>query len=117
MDTFIERNGFGLLGRILTHNNRFVNLQIIQTVSIMLQNIKSIERRCKPIQILTFSLDYMLSHPFLQILISHKYNFYDEEIVDTLVNFLRSLALKIDAGTIQFFANERTKNFPLLAVT
>jgi len=42
----------------------------------------------------------MLSHPFLQNLISHKYNFYDEEIVDTLVNFLRSLALKIDAGTI-----------------
>lgn len=72
----------------------------------MLQNIKSIERRY-----------YMLSHPFLQILISHKHNFYDEEIVDTLVNFLRSLALKIDSDTIRFFANERHKNFPLLAVT
>lgn len=47
-----------------------------------------------------FAIDYMLSHPFLQTLISHKYNFNDEEIVDTLVNFLRSLALKIDADTI-----------------
>lgn len=53
----------------------------------------------------------------MQILISHKHNLFDEEIVDTLVNFLRSLALKIDADTIKFFANERHRNFPLLAVT
>lgn len=58
----------------------------------------------------------MLGHPFIQALICHKYNFYDEEIVDQLINFLRSLALKIDATTVQFFANKRHTNFPLLAV-
>ncbi len=36
MDTFIEMNGLNLFGEILKINNKFVNMQIIQTTSIML---------------------------------------------------------------------------------
>lgn len=57
-----------------------------------------------------------MGHPFLQSLIAHKYNFFDEELVDHLINFLRSLALKIDSSNVQFFANQKYANFPLLAV-
>ena len=58
-----------------------------------------------------------MSHPFLNTLISFKYNFYDEELVDTLVSFLKSLALQIDAETVKLFTNSKSNNFPLLAVT
>jgi len=58
-----------------------------------------------------------LSHPFLNRLISFKFNFYDEEIVDTFVSFLKAIALQIDENTIKFFTNSRNNNFPLLAIT
>ena len=50
-------------------------------------------------------------------LISFKFNFYDEELVDTFVSFLKAIALQIDETTITFFTNSRNNNFPLLAVT
>ena len=58
-----------------------------------------------------------MSHPFLNKLISFKFNFYDEELVDIFISFLKSLALQIDSTTIKFFINTRTNNFPLLAIT
>ena len=58
-----------------------------------------------------------MSHPFLNKLISFKFNFYDEELVDTFISFLKALALSIDNITIKFFVNARTNNFPLLAIT
>ena len=59
----------------------------------------------------------MLSHTFLNRLISFKFNFYDEELVDCFISFLKSLALQINSTTIKFFTNSRTNNFPLLAIT
>ena len=50
-------------------------------------------------------------------LISFKFNFYDEELVDIFISFLKALALQIDSSTIKFFVNSRTNNFPLLAIT
>ena len=105
-------------------NNRIVNIQLIQTTSILLQNIKSEEKKCKYFFLspagkpeLCCSSDYILSHPFLNKLISFKFNFYDEEVVDTFISFLKALALSIDETTIKFFMNARTNNFPLLAIT
>ena len=118
MDTLIEHNLFHNFELILKMNNRVVNLQLIQTTSILLQNIKAEEKKCKLIYPLTLEiLDYILSHPFLNKLISFKFNFYDEELVDIFISFLKSLALQIDSTTIKFFINTRTNNFPLLAIT
>ena len=50
-------------------------------------------------------------------MISFKFNFYDEELVDTFISFLKALAIQIDHDTIKFFINTRTNNFPLLAIT
>jgi hypothetical protein len=115
MDTLIERKTLSHLTRILMLNNRCINLQLLQTTSIMLANIKSTEKKCKSPLINTS--DYILSHPFLHELISFKFNYYDEEIVDQLISFLKSLALSLDATTIKFFTNEKHSNFPLLYVT
>jgi protein CLEC16A len=106
METMIEENCFTHFTEILLMNNRVVNLQLIQTTSILLCNIKAPEKKY-----------YILSHPFLNKLISFKFNFYDEEFVDTFISFLKALALQIDETTIKFFTNSRSNNFPLLAVT
>lgn len=68
--------------RILSLNNRLVNMQLIQTTSIFLINIE------KPT-----SKFYILCHPFLNKLISFNFNFYDEELVDIYIPFIKSLAL------------------------
>ena len=78
-------------------NNRNVNIQLIQTISILVNNIKSTDKKCKYYFINQFNesfcLVYILSHPFLNKLISFKFNFYDEELLDTFIAFLKSLAL------------------------
>ena len=47
MDTLIEDNLFHTFELILKMNNRLVNLQLIQTTSILLQNVKAMEKKCK----------------------------------------------------------------------
>ena len=58
-----------------------------------------------------------MSHPILNKLISFKFNFYDEELVDIFISFLKSLALQLNSTTIKFFINARAMHFPLLSVT
>ena len=47
MDNLIEQNVFKDFVCILRLNNRLVNIQLIQTTSILLQNIKAEEKKCK----------------------------------------------------------------------
>ena len=47
MDMFIERNILHTFDQILQMNNRNVNMQLIQTTSIFVVNVKATERRCK----------------------------------------------------------------------
>eukprot|EP00347_Sterkiella_histriomuscorum_P015039 403358539 len=90
-DIFCEKNTLESFVKILNMNNRFANMQLIQT-------------------------NYILSHPFLNKLISFNFNFYDEELVDVYISFLKSLALQINNDTIRFFFNQRFNNFPLFAI-
>ena len=46
-DIFCERNTLESFSRILNLNNRFVNMQLIQTSSIFLQNINAMTKKCK----------------------------------------------------------------------
>ena len=111
-DTFCERNMMEHFCRILAMDNRQVNLQLIQTTSIFVQNISQEEKRCKFLSLTI--LDYILCHPFLNKLIEYHFNFFDEELLDIYVAFLKSLALIITPGTIHFFYNHKNKTFPLL---
>ena len=52
-----------------------------------------------------FYKDYILCHPYLNKLIQFDYNFYDEEMVDIYVSFIKSLALCLNENSIQFFYN------------
>ena len=45
-------------------------------------------------------VDYILSHPFLNKLISYQYDYCDEELVDIYIAFLKSLVLQLNSDTI-----------------
>jgi len=103
-ETFIDSDVLqGDLVRFLTWNKRLRNIQIIQTTSMLIQNIETKTR-----------MFYLLGNPFLNLLISYDFGFArDDELVDYYVNFLKSLTLKLDSETVNFFFNDRLKTFPL----
>ena len=104
---FIERNLLNVFERILDKSNAHLNTQLIQTTSILIQNIHNKEESF-----------YMLSHPFLNKLISYNFDLDENnELVDYFISFLKMLSLKIDSSTIQFFYNKKFCNFPLYGVS
>lgn len=57
---------------------------------------------------------YLLGNPFLNQLILHDFEFTrDDELIDYYVNFLKSLAIKLNRETVNFFFNDKLKTFPL----
>lgn len=46
-------------------------------------------------------------------LIEFRFNFYDEELLDIYISFLKSLALILNASSINFFYNNKHRQFPL----
>lgn len=96
-EVFMERNLMGLFLRILKKANDELNKQIIQTVSILIQNIKKEEE-----------LFYMLSHEFMNELICFDFDLaLNNELVDHFISFLKMLTINIiDESKIQFFYNK-----------
>lgn len=57
---------------------------------------------------------YIFGHGFMNEIISFDYNFAsDDELVDYFVSFLKSLTLKLNEETVNFFFNDKFKTFPL----
>ena len=50
--------------------------------------------------IVVFIIDYILCHPFLNKLIEFNFNFYDEELVDIYISFIKSLSLLLNQNSI-----------------
>lgn len=51
----------------------------------------------------------------MNALVGHAHNFYDEELVDIYVAFLKSLALQLTPQTASLFVNAKARHFPLMA--
>ena len=63
-------------------------------------------------------LFYLLGNPFLTHLMQYEFTFKDDdELCDYFVNFLKSMVLRLDNETINFFFNDRLQTFPLLSAT
>lgn len=84
-------------------NNRAINLQIIKSFSVLILNISN-----------TTTLYYIFSNNFINHIISNDYEKYDDDFISYYVNFLKSLCLKMDTTTIQFFYHKQHNSFPLL---
>lgn len=95
----------------LTHFSKYVSqsdamssvkVQVIQTLSILVANVSSTEM-----------IFYILSNNHINDLIVHPFDFSNEEILSHYISFLKTLSLRLDPQTIQFFFNEQAQDFPL----
>ena len=83
-------------------------MQIIKTLSVLIINISN-----------KVTLYYLLSNNFINKIINtinEDFIKYDEDFLSYYVNFLKSISLKIDLNTLQFFFMSQTNSFPLLEV-
>lgn len=84
-------------------NNRQISLQIIKSFSVLILNTTN-----------TTTLYYIFSNNFINQILTNEYEKYDDDFLSYYVNFLKSLSLKIDNTTIQFFFQKQFYSFPLL---
>ena len=81
-----------------------VKVQILQTLSIFFQNLQS-----------DTIIFYLLSNNHLNELITHRFDFHDDELMSYYISFLKALSLRLNADTIHFFFNPgKVPEFPLL---
>ena len=84
-------------------NIRNISLEIIKTFSILIQSTSN-----------TTTLYYLFSNNFLNQIITNDYERQDEDFLSYYVNFLKSLSLKLDTTTVQFFFHKQMNSFPML---
>jgi len=86
-----------------TLGSTIISIQIIQSFSILILNIS------KPI-----TQYYIFSNNFINQIISQDCSKHDDEFLAYYINFIKSLSLKIDSNTIQFFFHEQHNSFLLI---
>ncbi|KAF5813334.1 hypothetical protein HanXRQr2_Chr03g0097101 [Helianthus annuus] len=101
---FMEKKVMGEFVRILKIS-KIVSVQLLQTMSIMIQNLKS-----------DHSIYYLLSNELINFLITYPFDFRDEELLSYYVSFLRAISGKLNKNTISLLVKtekEEIVSFPL----
>jgi len=88
---------------LLESNLDEIHIQILQTISILIQNVSDSNQLCK---VFGLVLVYIMSHRTMNKIIGYSYNFDNDEIVNYFIAFLKSLAVRLDDESIKFFFNE-----------
>uniref|UniRef100_A0A5S6QMS8 FPL domain-containing protein n=1 Tax=Trichuris muris TaxID=70415 RepID=A0A5S6QMS8_TRIMR len=102
-DFFLEKNMLAFFLFIMRQKcGRYVCLQLLQTLNILFENIRH-----------ETSLYYLLSNNHVNSIITHRFDFSDEEILAYYISFLKTLSFKLNPNTVHFFFNEHTNDFPL----
>lgn len=106
-DFFMEKQVMATFVRILKANRKSptVAVQLLQTLSIMIQNIRS-----------EHAIYYLFSNEYINHLITFPYDFRHEELLAYYIIFLRTISMKLDRNTVSFFIktdNEEVVSFPL----
>ncbi|KAI9112504.1 hypothetical protein K1719_016427 [Acacia pycnantha] len=103
---FMERQVMGEFVRILKQSTTVsVSIQLLQTVSIMIQNLKS-----------EHAIYYMFSNEHMNYLITYSFDFRNEELLLYYASFLRAISGKLNENTIPLLVktrNEEVVSFPL----
>ncbi|XP_057311483.1 protein CLEC16A-like [Hydractinia symbiolongicarpus] len=102
-DFFLEKNMLLFFLKFMTQNcGSYVTVQLLQTLNILFENIRH-----------QTSLYFLLSNNHVNSIIVHKFDFSNEEVLAYYISFLKTLSLKLNMQTINFFFNERKSDFPL----
>ena len=101
---FKDEEIFEGIKNIYFRENYDINCTIIQSLSILVVNI---------VKSKSF-LYFILSNNFINDLLLIDYSKYDDEYYSYYVNFIKSLAMRLDDNTFLLFYNKRSCLFPLL---
>ncbi|XP_050236865.1 protein TRANSPARENT TESTA 9-like isoform X1 [Mercurialis annua] len=105
-ELFMEKQVMGEFVRILKICRAVsVSLQLLQTMSIMIQNLKS-----------EHAIYYMFSNEHINFLITYKFDFRHDELLSYYISFLRAISGKLNKNTISLLVktqNDDVVSFPL----
>ena len=106
-DFFLEAQTLSHCVRLLgasTSRQTSVAVQMLQTMSIMIQNIRR-----------DTSVYYLFSNNHINRLIAYDFDFANEELLAFYISFLKTVSLRLNEGTVQFFFQGHTDppSFPL----
>ncbi|KAJ1420056.1 hypothetical protein B484DRAFT_333255, partial [Ochromonadaceae sp. CCMP2298] len=106
-DFFCEKNMLSLFLEIMSSPGgcpSTVHIQILQTLSILISCVRN-----------ETSLYYLLSNNYINEIILHAHDFADDEsLCAQFASFMKSLSLKLNIQTVQFFFIEESGAFPIL---
>ena len=108
-DFFCEKNMLSLILEVMWTETGCpvkVHVQILQTLSILINSIRN-----------ETSLYYLLSNNYINEIIIFPHDFEDDNgdgVCEQFISFLKTLSLKLNEHTVQFFFIEKTGAFPLL---
>ena len=103
---FSEKNMIAMLVDLMRSERGLAALkvQVLQTLSILVQNVEDVQK-----------LYYLLSNNFVNALIDLHTDTLEEEVLHNYAAFIKTLGLRLDSMTVQFFFDWRTQSFPLYA--
>lgn len=93
---------------LLQRSNRggHVAMQVLQTLSILIQNITTQQ-----------TLYYLFSNDHINTIAGMGFDFGDDEVLGYYVNLLKTISLRLNEDTVQFFFHQDAKtgraSFPL----
>ncbi|CAL8071499.1 unnamed protein product [Calicophoron daubneyi] len=103
MDFFLEKNVLEYFLKYVKQDpGRDVCVQLLQTLNILFENISN-----------QTAIYYLLSNNHTNEIITHRFDFTDEEIVAYYISFLKTLSLRLNSNTIHFFYVESRREFDL----
>ncbi|KAI4380577.1 hypothetical protein MLD38_006754 [Melastoma candidum] len=105
-DFFMEKQVMGEFVRILKISKSInVSLQLLQTISIMIQNLKN-----------EHAIYYLFSNEHINYLITYSFDFNNEELLSYYISFLRAVSGKLNKNTISLLVktqDDEVVAFPL----
>eukprot|EP00038_Savillea_parva_P014805 m.12143 g.12143 ORF g.12143 m.12143 type:complete len:956 (-) comp2913_c0_seq1:150-3017(-) len=100
---FLEKNMIAYFDKFLGQGaGAFINTQLLQTLMMLLDNIDT-----------PTSIWFLLSKNHMNSIITHKFDFQEEEVLAYYISFMKSLSMKLTPDTLLFFHNEHLPDFPL----
>ena len=103
LDAFCSNNILSTLQKLNNLGIYLINYSLIQALSFLLVNLTN-----------NTTTYYIYSNNILNEMITITIQNYDDEYLSYYINFLKSIALRIETDTIQFFYNENTNSFPIV---
>jgi len=79
-----------------------VDIAILHTYSMLVQNIRRANDFCN----FSIILDYLLSHALLKKVIMASYNFNNNDLTTQYIAFLKSIAIRLDDEALVLFFND-----------